>query len=1460
MKFCEQESLCENINKQMNTDNELNFSYTVDERDIQFEDIFILEEIQRMQNLFSEVTGVASVITNPDGIPVTKESNFCSFCNIVRGTSIGLANCIKSDKLNCAGISSEVQLRPCLSAGLWDTGARIIVNGTHIANWLIGQVRNEETNLQRIIDYGDEIGANKVEFLEALNQVPVMSKEKFQKVFEMMFHIANELSEKAYTNLQLKKQVFESKKANDQLQKNEESLSITLHSIGDGVISTDKIGRIVNMNPIAESMCGWLLQEAVGKPLSDIFHIINSNSRKPVENPVVKVLEKGKIIGLANHTVLISKDGKEYHIADSAAPIKNNYGEITGVVLVFSDVTEKYEAEEKLKESERSKSVLLSNLPGVAYRCKYDPQWTMEFVSEGFLALTGYHTDEIINNRVISFNDLILPEYHESLWQVWEKAVQNRKNIYVEYEIRTADNQVKWVWEQGIAIYNEKGEVDALEGFITDITERKNIETTLQNERLLLRTLVDNIPDMIYAKNLSGKKILVNKAEVELLGAKLETDVLGNDDFKFYSKENADNFYEDDQRVIKTGIPDINREGSIIDRNGEKHWLLSSKLPLRDKDDKITGVMGICRDITVRKNAADALKKSEAFLKETQVIAKLGTYSMDINSSMWISSEVLDSIFGIESEYNKSFEGWVSIIHPDWQDRMNDYVINTVIGQKKKFDKEYKIVRQNDKEERWVHGLGELVFDKDNLPISLIGTIQDITIRVKNDNAVRVSEEKYRNIFENVQDVFYQVDMNGKLLNVSTSINQLADYDREEIIGSPIETLYKNPADRLIAFESLMKNGQVRDYEIDLITKGGDLRHASLNAKLIFDSHGIPDHIDGFIRDVTKRKIAENALRESEQKFHDYIEYAPHGVFISDESGKYIEVNTAATTITGYSKAELISMNQEALISEESKASFVNHFKTVVDKKFAKDEFCFIRKNKSKGYVTVDTVKLSEHLYLGFVVDITYRKIAEVELKENEDFLKKTQLIANLGNCIFDITTGTWISSEIMNAIVGIDSNFNKSYESLGSIVHPDWINTLRTYYVDIVLKKQPKFNKKFKIIRPSDLEERWVHAIGELKYDTENKPVKLIATVQDITERKRSSEALKLSEELHRSILNASPDAIIVVEMDGRIRMVSPAAITLYGCKSADYLMGRNMFECIIPEDVDRAVKNSLLMFNGYMGTVEYQVLREDGSAFFAEINGDIIWNSYEEPNGMVFIIRDISDRKKAEDDLKSSQVELKKFASHLQNVREEEKIQLAREIHDELGQILIAIKIDLGMMKQNVLKSIKSIDAENILTNFDNLFGLVDNTLNTTRKIMTDLRPEVLFLIGFIEAVKLYVNNFRERHQILCSFENTVTSLELNAQQSVALYRILQESLTNIAKHAKATNVNVHLDLRADKLVMKVNDNGIGFKVSQKNKPNSYGLIGMKERVYLLDGELEITSQPEKGTTIKVEIPYQF
>ena len=920
---------------------------------ILFNDIFVLDEMQRIQDLFSAATGVASVITYPNGVPITKPSNFCRLCEIVRSTEKGLANCLKSDE--CAGrqIDKGFNLEPCKSVGLWDTGSKIIFDDKHIANWLIGQVRNAETDEQKIVNYADKIGVDRAIFKEALSEVPVMSKERFEKVATMLSVFINELIEKIVQNKQQKSQIAELKQINELLHKSEESLAITLNSIGDGVICTDKQGLIVSMNPIAENLCDWSQSEAIGKSLTEIFNIENSDSGKLVENPVDKVLSTGKIIGLANHTVLISRNGQKYQISDSAAPIKTRNGEITGVVLVFSDVTEKYKAENELKESEH-------------------------------------------------------------------------------------------------------------------------------------------------------------------------------------------------------------------------------------------------------------------FLKETQMVAGLGTYSTDIKQGKWTSSAVLDMIFGIGPDDDRSVAGWISIIHPDWQKTMDNYFANEVVGQKKRFDKEYKIVRKSDKAERWVHGLGELIFDETENPIKMIGTIQDITERKESEEKIRFSEEKYREIYENVQDVFYKVDLNGKILDLSPSAKNYENFFDLKSSQMNIHDLYFDIHDREKLLKLIYKEGEIRDYELNFKGKTGEIKYASINAHLVRDSNGNPLHINGALRDISKRKIAENALRESER------------------------------------------------------------------------------------------------------------------------FLKETQVIAMIGNWTIDFKTNEWSSSEILDKILGIKPDFIKNINSLKSLLYADWHETMSDYFLNEILPNNCHFDKKFEIVRQSDLSVRWVHVIGELKLDENNQPLVMIGTVQDITERKTTTEALRTSQE------------------------------------------------------------------------------------------------------------------------------ELKKFASHLQNVREEERNLLAREIHDDLGQILIAMKIDMGLLKQSVLKTVDEKNYQDVRVKFENLYLMLDNTLKSARRIMTDLRPEVLDMLGFTDTVKQHLDNFQHRHKIKCLFQTNAKNLKLDSQQSVALFRIVQEALNNVAKHSRATEVVINVVEKEEKLTLEIKDNGVGFDIDEKKSTESFGLMGMNERVFLLDGELTIKSEMKSGTTIKVSMPY--
>ena len=326
--------------------------------EIAFEDLFNPEEIQQLQDEFSAATGLASLITRPDGTPLTRPSNFTRLCeHIIRKTEKGRANCEKSDALLGRINTQGPIVQPCISSGLWDAGASITVGGTHVASWLAGQVRDETQSEEKMREYAREIGADEEEVVRAFREVPAMPLERYEKITRMLFTLANQLSTTAYLNVQQARFIAERNKALESLRRSQENLRITLDSIGDGVIATDTRGHVTRMNPVAEKLTGWKTEDASGKPLFDVFRIINAHTRKPVDNPVEKVLATDQIVGLANHTVLVARDGSEYQIADSGAPIRSDSGDIQGVVLVFRDVTREMTLQEQLRHSQKMDAI-----------------------------------------------------------------------------------------------------------------------------------------------------------------------------------------------------------------------------------------------------------------------------------------------------------------------------------------------------------------------------------------------------------------------------------------------------------------------------------------------------------------------------------------------------------------------------------------------------------------------------------------------------------------------------------------------------------------------------------------------------------------------------------------------------------------------------------------------------------------------------------------------------------------------------------------------------------------------------------------------------------------------------------------------------------------------------------------------------------------------------------------------
>ena len=356
-----------------------------------------------------------------------------------------------------------------------------------------------------------------------------------------------------------------------------------------------------------------------------------------------------------------------------------------------------------------------------------------------------------------------------------------------------------------------------------------------------------------------------------------------------------------------------------------------------------------------------------------------------------------------------------------------------------------------------------------------------------------------------------------------------------------------------------------------------------------------------------------------------------------------------------------------------------------------------------------------------------------------------------------------------------------------------------------------------------------------------------------DVTDQRNAEEQIrKLSKAVEQS-----PDAICITNPDGIIEYVNPRTIQLTGF-SAEELINENVriFSSGEKSKEEYAqLWQTILSGNIWIGELHNK--KKNGELYWESTTISPIFDTTGQITHFLAIKEDITERKRLDIALNQSEEQLRKFASHLLNVREDEKTALAREIHDDLGQILVALKIDTGLLKNKVVKSNPSIDSEEITVKFDNIVTLIDDTIKTARRIMNGLRPEVLEINGFVSAATSYLREFEDRYHINCEFISEISDIEMNFQQSLAFFRILQEALNNVAKHSKATLVKINHSNRSGKLILEISDNGIGFDKNISGRQDSYGMIGMKERVILLDGELEIISEVGHGTCVRVKIP---
>lgn len=355
-----------------------------------------------------------------------------------------------------------------------------------------------------------------------------------------------------------------------------------------------------------------------------------------------------------------------------------------------------------------------------------------------------------------------------------------------------------------------------------------------------------------------------------------------------------------------------------------------------------------------------------------------------------------------------------------------------------------------------------------------------------------------------------------------------------------------------------------------------------------------------------------------------------------------------------------------------------------------------------------------------------------------------------------------------------------------------------------------------------------------------------------DHIERRRADEVLRQSEERFRRLVELMPVAVYVCDTSGRLQSYNKRAVELWGREPESgstaqrYCGSLRLYSPEGKRVLHRDSKMAEVLRTGIEARdLEIVIERPGGSRLTVLVNIVPLRDGDGELIGAINCFQDITERKRAQEELQHSFGQFRALAGRLQSVREEERKRAAREIHDQLGQALTAIKLELWSLVHEQKRPSES------------LLGLIDQTMDSVRRISAELRPGILDELGLRAAVEWATEEFQGRTGTKCQLDLPPDDIVIDREVATALFRILQETLTNVARHANATRVSVRLGKADDGVTLEVRDNGKGISQEQVSADRSLGILGMRERAILLGGEFAISGAPGEGTTMKVRIP---
>jgi PAS domain S-box-containing protein len=832
--------------------------------------------------------------------------------------------------------------------------------------------------------------------------------------------------------------ITERKLAEEALRQSEEKYRTILENMQDGYWETDLRGNFTFVN---DSQCRNLgyskKEELIG--MNDRQYTDETTAKKLYEafHGVYKTGEPVKRLDIES----IKKNGKKGFSEISVSLIKDVQGKPIGFRGVTRDVTERRRAEEELRKSEEKYRTILENITEGYF--ENDLRGNLTFFNDSLTEVYGYTRDELL---MMNYRQYMDDENARKVSRAYNNIYTTGKpDSEIQLEIIRKDGTKRYLENSVSLMRNETGQPTGFRGISRDITERKQAEEALQENEEKYRTMLENIGDSYTETDLAGRVIFFNKAVSLSLGY-TEEEFVGMHYKQYTSPESIKKIYEVYNRVYKTGETAKGVELTYIAKDGSRQILESTVALMRNKSGRPIGFKTFTNNITKKRQAEEALRRSEERYRGILENMQEVYYEVDLAGNYTFINDAFSRHFGYtkeevigkkslqdqnEANAKKTYHAFKELYRTGEPIKALEVELGRKDGTKGTFELSVSLIR-----------------DTQGRPIGFRGMTYDITERKRMEDELRKSEERYRGILENMQEAYYETDLVGHLAFVNDAICQHLGYSKEELIGK--KSIYfqdETNAQKIAqAFVEIYRTGEpVKAVEAEYIRKDGTGGTYELSASLIRDARGKPVGFQGVSRDVTERKQMEEVIRQSEERYRTILENMQEGYFEVDFTGNFTFVNEAECKNLGYSqKEELIGMNRRQYTSEKTVGELDRIFSEVYTTGKSTQVFDVevIKKDRTKAFneISISVIRDAQGKPIGFggvSRDVTERKKAEEQLKRYAAELERSnEEVKNFAYIVshdlrVPLINLKGYTSELRSALEVIGSNFDTALPPL---------------------------------------------------------------------------------------------------------------------------------------------------------------------------------------------------------------------------------------------------------------------------------------------------------------------------------------------------------------------------------------------------------------------------------------------